>query len=195
MPVAVYHVRVNRSPQDGEASVRGEADAFLLLDDAALIHQCDVDCFRSSGPGGQKRNKTSSAVRLRHRPTGLSATGVEDRSQHVNKARALRRLRLVIALNVRTTFDVAIYVPSERLDSCRSGNGGLKVGRRDVRYPLAVAEVLDVLGARSCRVSEAAKAIGVSTANLVKFFEGDPKLWARVNQMRAEVGAKPLRSG
>ena len=101
---------------------------------------------------------------------------------------------MVIALHVRTDIDAASYVPSERLASCRSGNGGLKIGRRDARYPSAVAEVLDVLAACDCRVSEAALALGVSTANLVKFFEGDPKLWERVNQMRAASGAKPLRS-
>ena len=45
----------------------------LIVSDDALISQCEVDRYRASGPGGQHRNKTESAVRLRHKLTGVSA--------------------------------------------------------------------------------------------------------------------------
>ena len=51
-----------------------------------------VDVFRSSGPGGQHMQKTSSAVRLTHVPTGLVAISQSERSQHQNKAIALKIL-------------------------------------------------------------------------------------------------------
>src|SRR6476660_6240310 len=70
-------------------------------DDARLLAECDVDTYRASGPGGQKRNKTSSAVRLRHEPTGLIVIAEESRSQHENKAKALRRLRQALFLKIR----------------------------------------------------------------------------------------------
>ena len=63
--------------------------AWVSLTDSQLLDQCEVDTYRASGPGGQKRNKTSSAVRLRHPPSGLMVIAEESRSQHENRARAL----------------------------------------------------------------------------------------------------------
>jgi len=62
--------------------------------DDALLAQCDVHTFRAGGPGGQHQNKTDSAVRLVHRPTGVTVTCRAQRSQYLNKMDALRRLRL-----------------------------------------------------------------------------------------------------
>ncbi|MDA0256651.1 MAG: peptide chain release factor-like protein, partial [Chloroflexi bacterium] len=74
---------------------------LLPLSDEELLAQCAVDRYRASGPGGQKRNVTDSAVRLRHQPSGLVAQANESRSQHENRARALHRLRRTIALHAR----------------------------------------------------------------------------------------------
>jgi ribosome-associated protein len=61
--------------------------------DRDLLADCDVQTFRSGGPGGQHANKVESAVRLIHRPTGESVTRRDTRSQHRNKQLAVEELR------------------------------------------------------------------------------------------------------
>ena len=56
------------------------------------------EAFRAGGPGGQHQNKTESAVRAIHRPSGLSVVAREERSQHRNKAVALERLAALLRL-------------------------------------------------------------------------------------------------
>jgi len=61
--------------------------------DEALLAECDVHVFRGTGPGGQSVNTTDSAVRLVHRPTGVTVVCRRERSQLRNKRECLRRLR------------------------------------------------------------------------------------------------------
>ena len=69
--------------------------SMILLPDSDedLLRECEVETFRSSGPGGQHVNKTESAVRLRHLPSGVVVTSKQERSQHRNKALCLQKLR------------------------------------------------------------------------------------------------------
>src|SRR5262245_1685748 len=59
---------------------------------ARLALECDITAYRSSGPGGQKKNKTESSVRVRHRPSGITRIATESRSQGRNRALALERV-------------------------------------------------------------------------------------------------------
>src|SRR5688500_18452087 len=81
--------------------------------DEDLLRECEVQTFRSSGPGGQHVNKTESAVRLRHLPSGVVVTSRQERSQHRNKALCLQRLRRKVAqLNYRPAKRVHTRISS-----------------------------------------------------------------------------------
>ena len=75
--------------------------------DEDLLRECEVETFRASGPGGQHVNKTESAVRLRHLPSGVVVASQQERSQHRNKALCLQRLRKKI--------DQVNYHPAKRV--------------------------------------------------------------------------------
>src|SRR4029453_12416341 len=85
---AVLHVQRPALPQAARLKPRVPRPEDL----ERLARDCDVTPFRSSGPGGQKKNKTESSVRVRHRPTGITRVATESRSQTRNKVAALERV-------------------------------------------------------------------------------------------------------
>lgn len=174
-------------------AVSGEFPALArrLLDqtDEQVLHDCDVDTYRASGPGGQKRNKTSSAVRLRHRPSGLSAIAEETRSQHQNKAHALRRLREKAAVEARLIPPERVEWPVESLVL----GGRLNVGARNPHRFHVMAIVLDVLAANRGGLGESARQLGVTASSMTSFLVGHPKAWTEANRLRAEAGLPSLK--
>lgn len=83
-------------------------DAIQPVDETCF-HSQDVswETMRASGPGGQHVNRTESAVRVTHVPTGLQATAMEERSQHRNRKLALARLAKKLAeMNAKRQDDV-----------------------------------------------------------------------------------------
>ncbi len=83
----------------------------LPENDDELLAECDVETFRASGRGGQHVNTTESAVRLRHRPTGIVVTSQQERSQHRNKMIAVRNLRDKIE---RHNYRPPVRVPTRK---------------------------------------------------------------------------------
>jgi len=73
-----------------ESTNAGTAETPLTV--AALKDEVEITAFKSGGPGGQHKNKTASAVRIKHLPTGIIVVAAENRSQFKNREMAWERL-------------------------------------------------------------------------------------------------------
>jgi peptide chain release factor 1 len=101
------------------------------LDLAISPEELRIDVFRSSGPGGQSVNTTDSAVRVTHLPTGLVVTCQDEKSQHKNKAKALKVLRARL-LDLKQGEQQA-QIAQERKSMVGSGDRSERI--RTYNYP------------------------------------------------------------
>jgi hypothetical protein len=168
---------------------------YLLASDDQLVAQCEVDRYRASGPGGQHRNKTDSAVRLRHRLSGVTAIGEDSRSQSENKLHAVRRLRAAIALDVREPVRLEDFAPSRRLAAMVAG-GTAPLGAKTKltgEYWAGIAELLDLLVAGKLEIAMTAQRLGITTGALSKLLLHDDAVARVVNDLRRAAQMRPLR--
>ena len=130
--------RVQRVPQtESQGRIHTSAATVAVLPEAEEVDiQIDpadlrIDVFRSSGPGGQSVNTTDSAVRVTHVPTGLVVSCQDEKSQHKNKAKALKvlRSRLLDRLIAETEAERA----RERRIQVGTGDRSAKI--RTYNYP------------------------------------------------------------
>ena len=169
-----------------------ERDRLLLADDEALLRQCRFSACKSSGRGGQKVNKTSSAVRILHLATGLDAECAEERSQFANRRIALKKLRLRMALTLRADDSPPFSV--EPVPSSRNP---------ERRLPW-LARVCDALARAGWDVSAAARSFGLHPGKLERILKRDPALWrfacesaakrADACRARTEIGEEEERA-
>lgn len=151
---------------------------WRLSTDEELLRECEIQSFRGSGPGGQKRNKSSSGVRVVHEPSGCVGFATERRSKQQNLEEALARLRLEMAFELRSQQPVETLTP---------------VGPNHRDFARHVGELLDALYQNLMSVRDAAGVCSTTTGQLMQMICSDARVLARVNDMRRKRGLKPLR--
>ena len=157
-----------------------------MADDVRLLQACEIIRQSRGGPGGQHANKTASAVRLRHRASGLQVQAGEHRSGAANRAAALRRLRLALACAVRGGADPGWLGPHVRA-------GRLACGPLAPSWPGVVAVLLDALAAADGDTHEAAAACRLSPTQLAKALCADQTVRAAADAIRARCSLPRLR--
>lgn len=155
------HRLVRISPFDANARRHTSFSAIEVMaevDDSINIEikedDIKLDVFRSSGAGGQKVNKTSSAVRLTHLPTGIVVACQIERSQHRNRETAMNMLRAKL-------YDIEVKRQEEELNAQREGQQDVAWGSQIRSYVLHPYQMI-----KDHRT-------GAETGNVTKVLDGD----------------------
>ncbi|MEM7474641.1 MAG: peptide chain release factor-like protein [Planctomycetota bacterium] len=154
------------------------------------MNDCSIRRTRRSGPGGQHRNKVETAVILCHQPTGTEAEANERRSQAENKRVALIRLRLSLAIQVRSPE------PADSPSICwsqRTKNGKIAISATHGEFPALLAEALDQIVALEFEIPAAAKSLAVTTSQLIRMLKKHMPAFEFVNRERTKLDKHRLK--
>lgn len=161
----------------------------FVLPEPEFLKSCEVLTRRASGPGGMHRDHNATAVRIRHRASGIEAVASERRQQSLNRKRAIERLRKKLAIMLRAPVPPA----DKPLVTSEDGESLFAAGKKTIERLKAMALALDVLESHSGRIGEAARRLGMTTSRLNRFLQSGPGLWAEANRIRERHGQPRLK--
>ncbi|MEM7782400.1 MAG: peptide chain release factor-like protein [Planctomycetota bacterium] len=160
------------------------------LEIEVLLKQCEIKRTRGQGPGGQHRNKVETGIVIKDLKSGIAGRAGETRSQDTNQKRSIDRLRINLALAIRTDRKIEEF-PSERWKSRISGNR-ITVSPKNFDFAWMLAESLDVAKIFEFDLTQVALRLGVSKSQLIKFWKLS-NAFQLINHERTKQGLKPLK--
>lgn len=173
------------APPDSGLIAPAAAWAWLSLPPESLLRQCRQSRFQGSGPGGQKRNRVYSGVRLSHDGSGLTGECVDSRASARNVGEALARLRMRMALAAADW--PAAPDPAPGADF----RAGANPDHAD--YPRFALRALVLLAGNGGQIAPAATALGCTASALTRFYKADKAVWAKAREIRTANGLHPLK--
>jgi len=167
------------------------------LPDERLLADCRMSQLRRSGPGGQHRNKVSTAIQWLHIPSGIAAEASESRDQSRNRDEALRRLRCRLAIRLRSQQGgpASATKPAEGSETQLRqlwGERRLRISAKHVDYPAVLALVLDDLHLAGGQPSLVGPKWQASTTRVVSLVKQETQALIEVNRWRQHHGRGPL---
>lgn len=157
-----------------------------------LLQQCTVRRTRHGGPGGQHRNKVETAIEIVHQPSGIVAFAAERRSQEANRRVAVERLRVLLAVRIRTADRSEVQPSPLWKQRCRDRR--IICSEQHADFPSMLSEALDAVYAREFDVGKAAGALGCSSSQLIRFIGRVPEGLEWVNTERVSRGLHRLHA-
>lgn len=160
------------------------------LDFADLLSFCTVVRQKRSGPGGQHRNKVETAVIVTHNDSGVRGEATERRSQQENLKTAIHRLRVNLAIQLRSKTQEDR--PSEFWKK-RFPTAKLKINPNHPDFAPVLCELLDAFSRCEWDQKRVANFFQCSPSQLIKVLKAETRAFSLVNQARENLGMAKLR--
>lgn len=155
-----------------------------------LLQDCHIRRTRHGGPGGQHRNKVETAIEITHLPSGIVAFAAERRSQEANRQVAIFRLRILLAIRIRTVCDASVQPSLLWQQRCRQQKISCNESHED--FPTLLAEAMDAIDAKDLDVQRAAASLGCSATQLIRFIAREAEALEWLNLRREQKGLRRL---
>ncbi|MEQ9365797.1 MAG: peptide chain release factor-like protein [Leptospirales bacterium] len=174
---------------------------WLALPPEDLLAQCTRTPYQASGPGGQKRNRVYSALRLEHSPTGIRAESGAHREAARNRKDALRKLRLALAIAGSRLVPLPLLrgagtTPEDPLDLPEAPDAypafRAKVSAEHQDFPATVLKALVVFRGFGGELRPTAARLGVSPSAFGRYLKIDKFVFAEANRIRAAASLARL---
>ena len=156
---------------------------WISLNSDELLEACIQARFQGSGPGGQKRNRVYSGIRLVHEASGYSVEADAHRESRRNLHDALHKLRLKLAISITFSSNETETI-FEKSPIFQATPFRYPINPSHVDFPLFAMRAIYFLNKYQGQLSPTAQALGCSTSVLGRFLKTEKMIWFKTQEIR-----------